>query len=205
MLIDQSKVLLKEKDIEDYLWENPQVIAFDGLRVVGWIKRQYSMPSGFLDLLGFDEEKNLVVVEVKNVAIDSSALTQVCRYAHDVGIVSAELYRLHTDYKYRNDMGVHRVVVGRSIDHQSMYEAESLGVSVITFGVQLSLALNSPDWTSEYRVQRSTAWRQMSLDKELHEAVKNRIAYIHAPQPTEEQVTEAQHILEDVEAALATE
>ena len=84
---------MKEKDIEDWLYKNPESLRFAGIR--RWIARQLSLPSGRLDLLGFsrmDGVDSLSVVEIKNNVPDERALLQVSRYAYDIQRVLEFLY-----------------------------------------------------------------------------------------------------------------
>ena len=71
-----------ERELEDWLFELPEALG-----VNRWIGRQLTLPSGVLDLLGVIEESfhtELVVVELKAVPINASAILQVCRYAADL-------------------------------------------------------------------------------------------------------------------------
>ncbi len=89
MEIDIKRVNISEKDIEDWLWENPAEVAevVKGVSRVRWVARQYRVPSGILDLLGiatfpfgddwFDETP--LLVEVKHQPITSAAIAQICR------------------------------------------------------------------------------------------------------------------------------
>jgi hypothetical protein len=132
--IDPRKVQLAEKDIEDWLYENPQ-----SLGVRKWIGRQFHVPSGIIDLLGVNEYNYPVVVEVKNVEIDADAILQVCRYAKDIqGIVSEKTNDGPFFY-------VTKIVVGRGgISSELQYEANAVNVAVMSFQVELSLSVSGP-------------------------------------------------------------
>lgn len=123
---------MKEKDIEDLLYRNPSAINVgvfsDDLLVNEWIARQFTVPSGRIDLLGVYgvNYKLPIVVEIKNTVIDAKAVAQVCRYADDI---SSILRRIDS----QNDE-VLKVVVGRGpIPNDLLLAAWSIGVGLITF------------------------------------------------------------------------
>jgi predicted RecB family endonuclease len=200
MRIDQSKVSLKERDIEDYLWSSPESLKWRPIELVKWLKRQYEVPSGILDLLGVAQDGNLVVVEVKNVSIDASALTQVSRYASDIQKIARKIYNKLCDDPYVCPQ-VKPVVVGRSIDHKTLTEADALGITVVTFEVELSLDVSVLAWTDEYLRNRNRKLDNMALDAELQDAVKDRISYmLNEEVPHDIQMLE---LIEQVEEALS--
>ena len=212
MFIDESKVNLKERDIEDFLWENPQSVEFGPYTVCKWLKRQYTVPSGIIDLLGMTKDGDLVVVEIKNVPIDSAALTQVSRYAYDIRVISSMIFAQRKNDSFYQP-SIFKVVVGRSADSQIMYAAESLKINIITFVVQLNLTTGKPEWTDEYLHKRLTTWLQMTEDKDLIQAVELAIESVFGDEDPDPETHESQsstevsaeHIIADIEAALATE
>lgn len=176
MIIDPSKVNLAERDIEDYLYENPWLVDIENYTVYMWIKRQYAVPSGIVDLIGLTADREIVVVEIKNTAIDAGALAQVSRYAWDIERIR--------DIIYFESMGetdlyicppVRKVVVGKSIDAKTMLEAEAIGVCVVLFSVNLSLDTHGPSWRKEYSEERTDHWRRLSGDSDLVNALEERI------------------------------
>ncbi len=68
-----------EKDVEDYLADNPGLIGAD-LKLAA---RQLLIESGRIDLLFEDTEGNLIIVEVKLHRIGRDALRQIQGYIHD--------------------------------------------------------------------------------------------------------------------------
>lgn len=80
----------KEKELEDWLYEEPDALGLDGL---GWIGRQVTVESGIIDLIGIIEadcpyiKDTVVIVELKAVPLTGDAILQVCRYAIDVRMV----------------------------------------------------------------------------------------------------------------------
>lgn len=165
MIIDERKVNLAEKDIEQWLWENPwSVCGQYGQRVTRWLKRQYGLPSGVADLIGITETEQLIVVEVKNAKIDASALAQVSRYAFDLSYI----YTLVVRDVEPCGMGtpeVLKVVVGRAIDTQTLREAEALDVAISCFQVDLSLSVSSVEWSQEFRSQRRNVYDELRKDE----------------------------------------
>lgn len=167
MKIDISRVNLLEKDIEDWLYENPGALAhrFAGPYVEKWLARQYSLPSGIADLIGVDNYGVLAVVEVKNVPINKAAVLQVCRYAVDL----REVIFHRTGYKAIDQFDnpvIRRLLVGPSIDNQTFTEAEACEVDVFQFSVTLDLAVGVLNWTSDQRVERDMAYLRMSRGPE---------------------------------------
>jgi hypothetical protein len=68
-----------EKDVEDYLADNPNLIGTD----LKLSKRQVPIKTGRIDLLFEDEQGNLIVVEVKLHKVGRDALQQIQRYMHE--------------------------------------------------------------------------------------------------------------------------
>lgn len=155
MKIDISRVNLLERDIEDWLHENPSVLYqyCKDNPITGWIGRQYQLPSGIADLIGVRQDSKLVVIEVKNVAINKAAVLQVCRYADDLKCIVLQ----RTDYPHMRDWSepvIEMIVVGPSIDPQTFTEAQAVGVRIFQFSAQLTLDISGTNWTHEYRDSR---------------------------------------------------
>lgn len=168
MIIDPGRVGIKEKDIEDFLWENPSAASTVRTIIDHWIGRQFEVPGGIIDLLGVTDDNRLVVVEVKNVAIDASALTQVSRYAFDILQVANDIY-CEKDSEMVTPPIVHKIVIGRGIDNKTMYEAMSLGIQVIEFDVRVSLGINTSSvrWTEAFVWERSNKLQKLRHDENL--------------------------------------
>ena len=152
MNIDISRVNLLEKDVEDWLYENPGAMpaAWDENHIERWIGRQYALPSGIADLVGLREDKRVVVVEVKNVPINKAAVLQVCRYQNDLKhILSARMNYPHI-YGF-NEPEVDMILVGPSVDSQTFGEAYAVGVEVITFEASVTLHVSRLAWTRDHR------------------------------------------------------
>lgn len=76
-----KRIEYSEKDIEDWLWENPDKVDW----VDGWIERQLVLPNNSrLDLLGFKTHNGkmnrLVLVELKANPIQKEDLHQILLY-----------------------------------------------------------------------------------------------------------------------------
>lgn len=173
MIIDERKVNLAEKDIEQWLWENPGKVKNRFGSVQRWLKRQYKVPSGVIDLIGLSSSHQVLVVEIKNTEIEAGALTQVCRYAADIEYVYQRVWGT-IEQEIEDDITfwqVGKVVVGRSISSQAMMEAEALGVHIITFGVTLSLSLGEPSWTDEFLDERQERRELLSQEEDWGMAV----------------------------------
>lgn len=181
MNIDPSKVNLSEKDIEDWLFDNPKELGIEK-----WIGRQFDVPSGRIDLLGIWETNFVgisipVVVEVKNVTVDSFALTQVCRYAKDI----EEILITRDEWMEREEKPwVRKIVVGKeSVDNRIMFEAYALNVDIHTFSVQFKLDISGEyKWSSEARVEQNLRYREIAK----LEIFDNLIALPEEPEHLEE-------------------
>lgn len=162
MIIDPSKVNLSEADIEEYLWRNPEALSVYRLhQVKRWLKRQYRVPSGIIDLLGITDTGFPVVVEVKDDPLQSRDIAQISRYAFDVHNILRDRIR----FTYPD--GVFRVLVGPSIDHTTFRECEAVGVDVVQYQVTLNLSTMHMLWTEEFRQMRTEQWRVLRDDSEL--------------------------------------
>lgn len=159
MLIDPNKVNLAEADIEEYLWQHPELLVLshpsDRRRVDHWIGRQYEVPSGIIDLWGVTTLSEVIVVEVKKGAINAQAIAQVCRYALDIERVIS---------RFATPGNTFRVVVGTSIDRQAMFECHAAGVDPFIFRVQMHLQLFPQEFSAE-------VWDQ--LDERYNELAKS--------------------------------
>lgn len=143
MAFNIARLNLSERDIEDWLYENPQSVSLKNeLFVVDrWIGRQYKLPSGIADLVGWTSSEHIIVAEIKNVPADGKAIAQVCRYAHDI----ANIAQRHWGYHWVNDVGpyIPKVVIAPSFDSMTTYfEAEACGVFLLEFSVSLTVNTN---------------------------------------------------------------
>lgn len=167
MQLDISRVTLYESDIEEYLFKNPNhVLVIDrqlsNLKVVvRWLRRQFTVPSGIIDLLGEMDDGSIAVVEVKLGAIDSKAIAQVCRYAYDI-----EMAASWASTGYESVM-VHRVVVGGSIDGKTMYECNALNVHPLHYEASLSLSTSRSIWPDSHIEKMRLMYEALSTDAEL--------------------------------------
>ena len=162
-IIDPSKVNLSEKDVEDWLWENPKAVIKCVRNAVSlkWLARQYKVPSGIIDLLGIVETaygeshyQNAIVIELKNKPLVSADIAQVCRYAHDVeqvikraGVINEYIFDPDESY-------VVKLLIApgpaKNIANNVMFEANALSVWLHTFSLSLFLQLNGRvDWMVE--------------------------------------------------------
>jgi len=86
---------LTEKELEDFLWLNPNLID-----ISGWLGRQIIVPMGVIDLLGIDIYGNLTLIELKAVPYKSKHITQLNRYQSCLfslaamnGLVPIDIYK----------------------------------------------------------------------------------------------------------------
>lgn len=140
--------ILTENDLEDYLFGHPEALrTFSGNKVSGWIARQFRVPSGIIDLLGYvkvGENRNWpVVVELKSVPMTASALTQVCRYSRDVYNVLVQRNDYYVQYP---ETIIYKMVIAPSEgpSNELIYEANALNVSLYTFEPKFDLKIGGP-------------------------------------------------------------
>lgn len=179
MEIDIKRVSIVEKDIEDWLWENPQEVAevVTGASQVRWIARQYKVPSGILDLLGiatfpfgddwFDEIP--LLVEVKHQPITSAAIAQICRYEGDMKYIIWEACQIAVNREpKREPMSIKLIIGPGPVADQVLHEADAMNVSIHTFSVHLSVNLHyRTRWTVEAREHHRKLWRESATSKEM--------------------------------------
>lgn len=192
MKINPSKVNLSEKDIEDYLWENPNEVKFnyrgDSFHIDHWLARQFRVPSGIIDLFGVLNTGDPAVVEVKNVPIDAKALAQVRRYARDIEFVMSERY--HNGFP-----DITCIVVGESIDNQALHEAQALNVATITFSVNLSLELGTVRWTEEYLQKIWSTLNEISKNDDLFSVFDEQFSPRYEEEIRQENIEENHEIV----------
>lgn len=144
---------LIERDIEDWIYDNPQALS---LGIEGWIGRQYNLPSGIADLIGYRNDGLVMVIEVKNVPINKAALAQVSRYAFDVEEIVND-FADYPDFSNGARPYVQKVAVGPSIDEQTMQEATAMGVDVLLFeaAIRIRFSAMAPTETLKRRASLS--------------------------------------------------
>lgn len=137
MAFNISRMNLSERDIEDWLFENPEMCRYgDYWCIDRWFGRQYRLPSGIADLVGVTSQGCVAVVEVKNVPADGKAIAQVCRYAYDLKNVMG--YRWDYECRDANGPVIQKIVVAPSIsDVNTYFEADALQVTLLEFKVSL--------------------------------------------------------------------
>lgn len=168
MRIDISKVNLLEKDIEDWLYENPGALGerFPGWTPIArWIGRQYNLPTGIADLIGVRENGKVAVIEIKNVPINKAAVLQVCRYATDVEDILGD----RNGYEFKSKHGsahVERILVGPSIDSQTFYEAQACGVIVYQFDAHVELTIGELEQSGDQYRAHMAYIEQISIRDE---------------------------------------
>lgn len=170
MIISTNRVNLSEKDIEDWLFNNPKEIPhateyYDETPIDHWIGRQYRLPSGIADLIGIRENGKVAVIEVKNVPINKAAVLQVCRYASDVESI---LDRWH-NYKYKRENRtscISRIIVGPSIDDQTLAEANVCDVTIVQFDAHLRLEMSELEFNDKTYENRETLLDEISKQSE---------------------------------------
>lgn len=137
MNVDPRKINLSEKDLEDYLFENPGLVKmpFTFEPIERWFGRQLHVPSGIIDLIGVTVSDRIAVVELKNTEIFSSHLTQVCRYAVDIenAIMQAG---------YMGEIYVTRILISTyQPSHQMITEARAVNVHISTIDVNFDMGI----------------------------------------------------------------
>lgn len=164
MLVDPKKVSLNEADVEQYLWEHPGIVRLGNVNVDHWIKRQYSVPSGIIDLFGITTNGNYVVAEVKNVEVDAKAIAQVCRYAFDLDEILSRVDE-HAGIYYPGVCA--KVLIGPSISTTVLREIEACEITYIQFDVTFHLEISRRQWTDDFLEARTRTYEELALDGDL--------------------------------------
>lgn len=157
-----------EKDIEDYLWDNPGALdcTLAPFGVSQWVERQMRLPSGIADLVGIcnyrgsNEFPSPIVVELKLNQINSDALTKVSRYAADI----EEILDSMVDWPTREYARVSKMVIGSQISNTVFAEAQALGISVLTYSHSFSFG-GRIGWTHEYLTQKRETKRVAAMSE----------------------------------------
>lgn len=98
-LVESSNRMQTERFLEDVLVRNPDMLM-PGLTLVG---RQTPTDSGFLDLLGVDDEGRLVVFELKREKLRRDAVAQAIDYCSYLeALPESELSTYIADYSGKN-------------------------------------------------------------------------------------------------------
>jgi len=205
--IDPGRVNLYEKDIEDWLWENPQVVRANYISSIvhHWLGRQIEVPSGIIDLLGVTEEGIVSVVEVKNTEINAKTLTQVCRYAADIESIQ------HNYWELAPLPPIFKTVIckGEISDRKMLFEANALNVIVQTFKVRLSLDIDGLwGWTKEYSKDLRNHYTELSESEfflALEENAHNHIKYLDEFKKSIEQKSEVSEVVEEAKRIIGEE
>lgn len=144
MRIAASSVPINERDIEDALYAAPDNIRTSTIAgIEKWIARQYKLPSGIADLIGYGAFGEIIVIEVKNVPINKAALTQVARYAFDLeGIMSF----LRHKFPGAKTPLVQKLLIGPSIDNQTLQEALAMNIEVCLFEPIMQLSVYEAEY-----------------------------------------------------------
>jgi hypothetical protein len=131
---------MQEKQIEDFLYEHPELFII----IRGWYGRQVRVHSGVIDLLGYNKFGVPMVVELKHGGINTSAITQVCRYAYDVGcqITTA----LNSEQEYSEPFIMKTLVCTEIPGRKILREAGSLSIAVLVFNEDTHTLRNSMDF-----------------------------------------------------------
>lgn len=145
-----------EKDIEDALFANPYLVPVGCITgrtcytSLGWIARQYSVPSGRIDLLGllqcdhpwFDMPRHRptgptyhpLIVELKRGKIDAAAVAQVGRYLFDIREVIEEIELTYGVAPTTRAM--FPVIIGQSVDNATLRSAIGFGVTLLGYNLE---------------------------------------------------------------------
>ncbi len=164
MLLHPNQVRLNEENIEQYLFENPGDVSTECYRIARWLKRQYHVPSGIIDLLGVTTSGDIAVVELKSVEIKGDAILQVKRYAYDIeGIIQVgEVVRPRCI----------PILVGPSISDRTFLDCEACDVTVLTYRLALSLEIAAPRWTEDWLINRANRHEELAEDETLAECIE---------------------------------
>lgn len=135
MRVDPKHINISEKDLEDYLFENPCLVKmpYTESPVREWIGRQFHVPNGIIDLLGITEGNEVVVIELKNTSFTSGHITQVCKYASNIESVLMVAGAYSEPYK---------LLIGPyEPTNEIIAEADSVDVYIKTLSIQFDMSI----------------------------------------------------------------
>lgn len=165
MQICPGQVNLSENDIENHLFANPELVNTEFVRVTRWLKRQYHVPSGVIDLLGVTDGDGIAVVEIKSVEITGDAVLQVKRYAFDIDeVLRAEGVRT---------LCCMPILIGPSIRDQVLLDCEACGVVVLLYQPRVSLAIRRKDWSDDFLSSRAAQYARVANDPIIAAQISN--------------------------------
>lgn len=156
----------REKDIENYVYSHPGKITTWGYVVEKWIARQFRVPSGIIDLLGYAKTTYLeqptyfpLVLEIKNHPIKSKDLAQVCRYAQDIDDVMSI-----RDFTFESGTTIKVILGVGDIDKYLLHEANALNVNLKTISYIPQIDFGGTwKFVREYSEQLREEIRQVSF------------------------------------------
>lgn len=119
-LIDSGEFIkyLDEGEIRDLIYEKPWIIE-EGLKIV---EKEKKLPTGSIDLFGYDSRGNPVIIEVKRVTASRDAVIQLYRYV--------ETYAKNYGVKPRG------ILVAPSLTQKAIEAIEKLGLEYKTINIQ---------------------------------------------------------------------
>jgi hypothetical protein len=114
--LDEVRETETEKQLEDILVRNPDLLM-PGLKLIG---RQTTTDGGPLDLIGVDEDGNLIIFELKRGTLARDAIAQVIDYASFLDELDKE-----TLFKHISDRSGYNEV--EKIDFENWYQEQFSG------------------------------------------------------------------------------
>lgn len=157
-------ITCNEKYIEDWLWENPGKVKLWGHKIEKWVARQFKVPSGIIDLLGYmgcaGKNPIFVIVEVKNVSVDSSALAQVSRYEGDIRQSIGSLPSNIEEWCEPNIMKI--IIAPGDVDNSVLFEANAMNVTILAIDISLDVSVKGPKvWKDEFRKELEKKYEEI--------------------------------------------
>ena len=164
----ESSGFITERALEDYLIDRSMAISVGEKDnwIARWLKRQYQLPSGRLDLLGELCDGALVVVELKNSPVTGDAVAQVCRYCYDIRIAYQDLKEAAKEIEGKDVVmpEVNAVIVGPSFSDSTFYAAEALNVYLLQFVIKPNFNIFPVNLTEQQKRKSKRDRRSMALD-----------------------------------------
>jgi hypothetical protein len=163
-----------ERDLENWVYRHPEDVYLNslGLCVEKWLARQYTVPSGRIDLLGLscfrisggNNHYFPVVVELKNRPIRQEDILQVSRYAHDIDNILLQLtYECELGWPAKKIL----IVPETNISDVLLFEAFSVNVEILTFRVDLTANLTGSLYWSDRQKDYLNGWYGQASKSEI--------------------------------------
>ena len=161
-----------EKDLEDWIYENPREFITGYFEFDRWIGRQVVLGNGIADLIAqikCNTGLGLAVIELKRGSIDDLAIAQVLRYTDDVTDTM-----MMSSVCDSAELRVFPVVCGSDIDDKAIATARA--ANVVTRIYESMFSFSNIVFTQEEKGRRYDKNKRLFLSGELDEVIESHVS-----------------------------